>query len=48
MIHVFSLFELGVGFMQNSKKERNPSSCPSSFHEGFPELKMDRRDDRES
>lgn len=27
--------------MQNSKKERNPSSCPSSFHEGLPELETD-------
>lgn len=32
--------------MQNSKKERNLSFCPSSFHEGLPELEADRRGDR--
>lgn len=40
-IDVFSLCGLGGSFMQNSKKERNPSSCPSSFHGAFLELETD-------
>lgn len=36
MIDVFSLRGLGGSFMQNSEKERNPSLCPPSFHEGLP------------
>lgn len=46
MIDVFSLCRLGGSFMQNLKKARNPSSCPSFFHEGLPELETDRRGDR--
>lgn len=42
MIDVFSLCGLGGSCMQNSKKERNPSSCPVLFPEGLPELATDR------
>jgi hypothetical protein len=42
LMDVFSFCDWGRSFMQNSKKEKkNPSSCPSSFHEGFSEPKPD-------
>lgn len=46
MIDVFSLMWVGEIFMQNSKKERNPSFYRSFSHKGLPELEADRRGDR--